>query len=130
MMMLKKLMAILGLACIITSILVACGTSGSSTNVGGPRVHMNNTNFVQTSITIKKGQSVTLIDDGLTPHVITNGAWESGTARSRREQGAPEVKDVQISGYSEGSIGPFTTAGTFKLYCTIHPGMNLNVIVQ
>jgi hypothetical protein len=66
----------------------------------------------------------------LTPHVIANGTWASGTAQPARELGAPEVKDVQINGKSEGSIGPFTTAGTFKLYYTIHSGMNLTLIVQ
>ena len=28
------------------------------------------------------------------------------------------------------TIGPFNTAGTFHLYCTVHQGMNLTVIVQ
>jgi len=29
-----------------------------------------------------------------------------------------------------GRIGPFTELGTFQLYCTIHPGMNLTVTVS
>lgn len=28
------------------------------------------------------------------------------------------------------AIGPFNTAGTYHLYCTIHQNMNLTVIVQ
>jgi plastocyanin len=27
------------------------------------------------------------------------------------------------------STGPFQTAGTFKLYCMLHPDMNLTIIV-
>jgi plastocyanin len=27
-------------------------------------------------------------------------------------------------------IGPFTTAGTYHIYCTVHQGMNLEIIVQ
>jgi plastocyanin len=27
-------------------------------------------------------------------------------------------------------IGPFTTAGVFHLYCTIHQGMSLTIVVQ
>jgi plastocyanin len=92
---------------------------------------MNATNFVQNSITIKKGESITLIDDNpFVAHVLANGTWENGMAKLVREAGAPEIKDVKIDGNSSATIGPFTTAGTFKLYCTLHAGMNLNVVVQ
>ena len=125
----KKLFAVLGLSCIITVLLVACGNSNAS---AGPNpIHMSGTNFVQNSIIIKKGESITLIDDDLfVPHIIANGTWENGTAKSAREAGAPEVNNVNIGGNSSATIGPFTTAGTFKLYCTVHTGMNLTVIVQ
>ncbi len=48
-----------------------------------------------------------------------------------QENGAPVVNNMQFSG-SDGSqtIGPFNTIGTFHLYCSVHPGMNLTVIVQ
>ena len=127
--MLKKLFAILGLSCIITLLLAACGSSNAS---AGPNpVHMSGTNFVQNSITIKKGESITLINDDLFgSHTIANGTWENGTAQSAREAGEPEINDVKIGGNSSAAIGPFTTVGTFKLYCTVHAGMNLTVIVQ
>ncbi len=28
------------------------------------------------------------------------------------------------------AFGPFNVVGTFHIYCTVHPGMNLTVIVQ
>jgi plastocyanin len=94
-------------------------------------VHMNSTSFVQAALTIQKGQSVTLVnDDAFTPHIIANGAWENGTPKPAKEVGAPSVNNVQINGDSSQTIGPFTTAGTFHFYCTIHPGMELAVIVQ
>ena len=128
--MLKKLFAILGVSCIIAVLLAACG-SGSDDSTGPNPVHMNATNFVQNSITFKKGESITLINDDLFgSHTIANGTWENGTAQPAREAGAPEAKDVNIGGNSSATIGPFTTAGTFKLYCTVHTGMNLTVIVQ
>ena len=132
----KKLLAILLLLfSTITIAVAACGsasTSSSSSNAGmAKEVHMNATNFTQTSVTIRKGQSVTLVDDDLfTPHVIANGTWENGTPKPAREVGAPSVNHVQINGKSSQTIGPFTTAGTFHFYCTIHPGMELAVIVQ
>lgn len=127
--MLKRLIACGVLCILITCILVACGVDTGS-NASGPQVHMNATNFVQTSITIHKGQSLDLVDDSSVPHVITNGTWADGTAKPVREAGAPEIKDLQVGGYSLATIGPFTKAGTFKLYCPIHSGMNLTVIVQ
>jgi plastocyanin len=127
--MLKKLFAILGLGCIITLLLAACGSSNAS---AGPNpVHMSGTNFVQKSITIKKGESITLINDDLFgSHTIANGTWENGTAQPVREAGAPEINDVKIGGNSSAAIGPFTIPGIFKIYCTVHAGMNLTVIVQ
>ena len=128
--MLKKLFAILGLSCITTVLLVACG-SGSNASAGPNPVHMSGTNFVQKSITIKKGESITLINDDLFgSHTIANGTWENGTAQPAREAGVPEINDVKIGGNSSAAIGPFTTVGTFKLYCTVHAGMNLTVVVQ
>jgi plastocyanin len=128
--MFRKLLAILALCSVIALLLVACGTVGSAPSTAGNTVHMNDAQFVQASITIKKGERLTLIDDVLTPHIIANGTWENGTAHSATEPGAPQVKDVQINGNSSQTIGPFTTAGTFKLYCTIHSGMNVTVVVQ
>jgi len=130
--MVKQLPFFLALGCLLTFVLAACGAGGTSTHtVPGTEVHMNSANFVQAEITIQKGQSVTLInDDLLTPHIIANGTWENGTAKSEDEPNAPEVNHVQINGNAQATIGPFPTAGTFRFYCTIHPGMNLIVRVQ
>jgi plastocyanin len=128
--MLKKLFAILLLGSVLTVILVACGATSTNTSSAPNQVHMNETNFVSSTITIRKGERITLIDDTQSSHTIANGTWENGTAKSEDEPGAPEVKDLQIDGLSQGTIGPFTTAGTFHFYCTIHSGMNLTVVVQ
>ncbi|HJT57136.1 MAG TPA: plastocyanin/azurin family copper-binding protein [Ktedonobacteraceae bacterium] len=128
--MFRKLFVFLALCGVIALLLAACDIGGSAPSRAENPVHLNDTNFVQATITINKGERLTLIDDAFTPHVIANGTWENGTARSAREPGAPLIKDVQINGTGSQVIGPFTTAGTFKLYCTIHSGMNLTVIVQ
>jgi len=110
-------------------LLAACSTVAPSDIATSNTVHMNGSNFVQSSITIKKGESVTLVADTLTPHIIANGTWENGSPKRAQEPGAPEITNVQVNGNSSQNIGPFTTAGTFKLYCTIHAGMNLTVQV-
>jgi plastocyanin len=124
--MVKKRLTLLLTGSIVSLVLLACGSMSGS---GGQanEVHMS---LLQTSITIKKGESVTLINDHFTPHIIANGTWESGTAKPAREPGAPVVNDLRIESRRSGSIGPFTTAGTFQFYCTLHANMNLTVIVQ
>ena len=127
----KKLFTILclcGVALMVT--LVACSATSAETSSAPNQVHMNETNFVQSPITINKGESITLIDDAQDSHIIANGTWENGTAKPQNESGAPQVENLQISGSGQGTIGPFTTAGTFHFYCSIHPGMSLNVVVQ
>jgi len=96
---------------------------------------MDATNFMQQSITIKKDESITLVDDSAVIHIIQNGTWQQGSgasffnAKSYKEPRAPKV-DVQVSGNSSQTIGPFNAGGTFHLYCLVHPGMNLTVIVR
>jgi plastocyanin len=91
---------------------------------------MNDTDFVQSLITIKKGESVTLVADTFIPHTIANGTWENGAPHPSKEPGAPVIDNVSVGGNSSVTIGPFTSVGSFKLYCTVHSGMNLTIVVQ
>lgn len=102
--------------------------SATTTN-GVPTVHMGPGSFVQSSVTIPKGSKLMLVDDGGFTHILANGSWQNGQPEHASEAGAPVVNNVQVSGGSV-EIGPFTTAGTYHIYCTVHPGMNLTVIVQ
>jgi len=148
-----------GFLVVLTTCLVICGaslrelsgTAGATTNqvqtkdTGNPdgqkiqssdttattnQVHMKDTDFAQHVITINKGELLILINDSFALHVIANGSWDaSGNSLPNVEAGAPKVSIV-VTGKSRQSIGPFTIAGTFHLYCSIHPHMNLTVIVQ
>lgn len=62
-------------------------------------------------------------------HILANGSWLNGQPKPSKEPGAPSINNMQINGTSV-EIGPFTTAGTYHIYCTVHQGMNLTVIVQ
>ncbi|WP_236023245.1 cupredoxin domain-containing protein [Dictyobacter formicarum] len=90
---------------------------------------MNETDFVQKSVTIQKGESVTLVNDSAAIHVIENGSWVDGVQLPKIEAGAPQIQ-ASVDGNISQIIGPFNTAGTFHLYCTVHPNMNLTVIVH
>jgi plastocyanin len=131
--MLKKLLLLLLLLNTLAVTIVSCADSGGS-NPGntatGNVVHMGDHDFLQTSTTIHKGESITLVAGSAAPHIIVNGSWDGNTPKPTREQGAPEVNNVNVNGNTSQTIGPFNTAGTFHLYCAIHEGMNLTVIVQ
>jgi len=127
----KKFIALFVLLSLLTVLLVACGgSSGGGSSSGGHDIHMSDSNFVQTNITINKGESINLIDDAAVPHIIANGTWANGVASNVEESGAPTVNNIQFNGNDSHSIGPFTTSGTFHLYCTVHANMNLTVTVH
>jgi hypothetical protein len=105
-------------------------TGGGSGGCAGTTVHLSATNFVQNCANIPKGSKLTLIDDVQVLHIITNGMWDSSNNQVlTKEPGAPTINNVNISS-GQVNIGPFNTAGTFRILCTVHPGMNLVVHVQ
>lgn len=120
----KKLLIIIPPLLILILLLAACGGNASAYNV----VHMQANNFTQSSVVIHKGDMLTLVDDDGIFHDIENGTWQGNTATPGQEAGAPHV-DVNINSGSM-DVGPFNEAGTFQLFCTVHPGMNLTVVVQ
>jgi len=92
---------------------------------------MGITTFLQPSVTISKGSSLNLIDDVAVLHLISNGSWVNGVAQPATEPGAPTVSNVQFNTAGQSmTLGPFNTAGTYHLYCSVHQNMNLTVIVQ
>lgn len=126
--MYKKILVVLVLLGILTTLIAACGiydVSGPS----GPTVHIMGNNFVQPSITISKGDSVTLVVDDSVAHSIRNGTWSGPNQVLKKEPGAPDV-NVNLNGGDSASVGPFNTGGQFLLLCTVHAGMNLTVIVK
>jgi plastocyanin len=113
---------------LLTIVFAACGGGGTGTTMG-PTVKLDATRFLQDSITIKTGESLTFINETTSPHVIANGTWKDGAAQPGAESGAPTV-NVNIPANGSATTSPFETAGTFKLYCPIHPTMNLTVMVE
>jgi len=125
----KKLIAIF-VALALFTVLTAASCAGSGGSAGAS-VHMGPTTFLQSSVTISKGSSLNLIDDVPVLHIIGNGSWVDNVTKPAIEPGAPVVNNVQISSAGQSIVvGPFNTAGTYHLYCSVHLNMNLTVIVQ
>ncbi|HTK06250.1 MAG TPA: hypothetical protein VL485_03700 [Ktedonobacteraceae bacterium] len=122
------LMLLMGGLAIFTLLFGSCKITDTSV-VSGPIVHMGQTTFLKPAITIKKGDKLLLIDNVNSLHIIKNGTWQGTVQKTGIEPGAPTVSQT-FSGNDRASIGPFTQAGLFQLYCTVHQGMNLAVTVQ
>ena len=123
--------ALFGIICfaLLTVLFTACTVRDQASIPVGPSAKMGPSTFIDQTVTLKKGDSLTLIDTVAVPHIISNGSWDGSSPKPAQEAGAPKV-NLSFAGSDSQTAGPFTTAGTFKLYCTIHPGMNLTVIVQ
>ena len=129
----KKFIAIfvaLSLFTILTA--ASCsGTGGGGSTGTGTSVHMGETTFTQSSVTISKGSSLTLINDVPVTHIISNGSWADNVAKPAIEPNAPTVSNLQFNSAGQSmTVGPFNPVGTYHLYCSVHLNMNLTVIVQ
>ncbi|HEU5382140.1 MAG TPA: hypothetical protein VFV38_42535 [Ktedonobacteraceae bacterium] len=123
----------LAIGMIVVAVLVTANPPSapvSTTTNGTPTVHMTGSHFSTNVVLVPKGEKLLLVDDDANEHLIQNGFWtQSGLPYPQEEPGAPVVHNLEIAGGS-ASIGPFTTAGVFHFYCTIHRGMSLTVVVQ
>jgi plastocyanin len=133
----KKL--IFPLAMVAFLILAGCGATGNAqggpgggTATGTATITMDAVNFQPNNgkVTIKAGQAVTFSDPAATGglHILvvgTNGALTP-------EPGAPAALSASAGlTINAGDTKPitFATAGTFMITCTIHPYMEVTVVV-
>lgn len=117
------------LVALIVSAVPQAGAASTSSN-GEPTIHMGRDTFVQNVVLVPKGSKLLIVDDSVEQHILQNGEWDAnGTPHALVEPGAPILHNVQLAGGS-AEIGPFTTAGVYHIYCTIHRGMNLTIVVQ
>ena len=133
----KKLILTVATAAIL--VLAGCGTNGNAqgnhgggTAAGTSTVNMSAINFVPngSSVTVKAGQAVTFVDPAGTGglHYLLTGT--NGTLTPM--PGAPAVlstpNGMTINAGDTKAI-TFANAGTFMITCTIHPYMEVTVVV-
>lgn len=125
-------MAGLMLGAFLIGVIAQPTTAGgaSSTKAGTQTVHLTAARFAPDIIALHKGDALTIVDDAPVPHTITNGTWSADNKPVPGvEPGAPIIKNVEVNNNS-ATIGPFTTPGAYHIYCTLHPGMSLTIVVQ
>src|SRR5438132_3997422 len=101
--MYKRISLSLAIFGLITVLLAACAIVDTANTANGPSVHMGGSTFVQTSITIHKGDMLNLVDDASSTHTIVNGSWDGTTQKPATEPGAPTV-NVTFTGNDSGAI--------------------------
>jgi plastocyanin len=97
---------------------------------GEPAVHMTPTTFAPDVVLVPRGASLLLVADSSAKHILAYGRWDArGVPHPLVEPGAPPLHQMVMTGGSM-ELGPFTTQGVYHLYCTIHQGMNLTMVVE
>jgi plastocyanin len=104
------------------------GGGGGSSCANGT-VQSGASTFEQSCVNVAKGASLKVVPATTSLHILTNGSWVNGNQQLAKEPGAPSINNVNLSS-TPIEIGPFNTAGTFHILCTVHPGMNLTVNVR
>jgi plastocyanin len=103
-------------------------TSAASASGAEATVHLAASSFAPDSVIVPQGAKLRIVADTSILHILSNGIWKNNTPQAGQEPGAPKVDNVQISGGSL-EIGPFTTSGTYHIFCTVHLNMVLTIFV-
>ncbi len=125
----KKLAPVL-LVLVVFSLVVACGSPSGPASPTVNTVDTVGASFSPTTISIKKGSTITFVDDADNGalHILVIGQ----NAQQVNEPGAPDLggaSGIRIDIGNTWTTPPWTIAGTFHVACTVHPAMNLTVIV-
>jgi plastocyanin len=97
--------------------LTLCVVTSFAAGGGGYKIGQKNKTFSQSSITIKKGESITFVNDDSIAHNVYSTS--SGNAFN--------LKTMSPGG--EG-VATFNTPGTVEVRCAIHPTMRMTVTVK
>ncbi len=85
-----------------------------SSTAGSHTISIQNFSFSQSTITIKKGDTVVWTNNDAAPHTVTNDAGSFGSDTLNTDQSYTYT---------------FDTAGTFAYHCKFHPSMTGTVVV-
>jgi len=112
------------------SLLIACGGT-PTTNTNNPyTIKMGAADFATTSISIPKGSVLTFVNDTNTGslHILVVGR----NGQNEAENGSSDFGGTAGHRAEVGDTWttlPWNTAGTYYVTCTVHPLMNLKVVV-
>jgi plastocyanin len=92
-------------------------------------VGMEQVEFDRDVITIRRGQQITFVNNSNFLHVIAPGDH----ARVSKDAGIPSFGPDEVRSMPRGEpfvTGTWDAPGSYQLTCTLHPDMNLLVVVR
>lgn len=104
-------------------------SGGGTSSCANGTVHTLTSSFQESCVNVTKGSKLTISPAQTSLHIFFNGTYVNGNPQPAKESGAPTVNNLQES-TSPVTIGPFNTAGTFHIYCSVHPNMDLTIYVK
>lgn len=132
----KKLVALGATLLLLGAFVVAgCGKTPGGGSGGAPTITMTGNDFTAHALTVKVNEQVTL-DDPATGgyHVLCFGSGNGGQGTGSCDKSGNGPSDYYGSGvtFNTGTTKTitFTTAGSYHLICTVHPGMYIDITVQ
>jgi plastocyanin len=115
---------------LLMGVIVQPGTANTTTvaSDGAIIVHLGESSFSASAITVPQGGKIQFVADSSITHILTYGDWSGNHPQPSTPANVPALNNREISGGSF-ELGPFATAGTYHIMCTVHPGMMLTVTV-
>lgn len=118
--------------------LAGCGTAASGASGGSSAatntIFMNGSNFTQHSITVPANTPVSFSDtvDGGGTHILCLGTGNGGSTTCDTTGNVPAGLLGSGTTFNPGQVThfTFTTPGTYRIICTIHPGMYIDVTAR
>jgi plastocyanin len=109
--------------------LLLSGFEADSPDPPPGQVGMSEEEFSTPTVTIKVGEPLTFINNSHFLHVLTPGT-DSQTMDQAGMPGMDDAYDTHVSeAGSEYTTRAWNTPGTYHLTCTLHPEMNVDVVV-
>jgi plastocyanin len=109
------------------------GSSGTGAVTLTPKnenVNVQGMVFAPDIVALHTGDTLTITDVDAIHHILTNGTWgPDNKPVPGIEPGAVILSNLNVES-APVKVGRFTQPGTYHIYCSVHPGMNLTIIVQ
>jgi plastocyanin len=87
---------------------------------------MDHENFATDQVTVKCGDSLSMVNDSRWVHIIGAGAGGLLTAPPK---GVPVAVRTLVETNDSYTTGKWTVPGTYSLTCSVHPEMTVKVVV-
>jgi plastocyanin len=136
----SKRLPVLVAAAALLVLVSACGSSGGSSagssgkGASAPSSAAPNTvttkllSFMPQTLTVKAGTKVTWTDSDDIGHTVTTGTFTVGSDQLRTSEHPDGVIDMPLKQGTDVTY-TFTKPGKYVYYCSIHKGMNGEIVV-